>query len=193
MSSNLVELRLNDQQWRRAAKKLKDAAPFAVARALNRSIVSTRVVMVAKVSDYLEISQGTARDATRIEEAVGSSNKFVARLHARGAAIPLIKFGARGPEPSGGRGSGVTARLQGGRVRFRHAFIARMKSGHRGVFQRATKKAMARMSRGAWTKNLPIFQRTGPSIALVFHKFRDAGLDEGQRSLMKNLKHEIEW
>ena len=188
-----IEMRLNDQDFRRAMKRLKARAPFAIARALNRSIETARAAMVPPIAEFMGLSQSTVRDAMRIEQAVASSNKFVAKVHARGAAISLIKFAARGPEPSRGRGAGVTARIQGTRIRFRKAFIARMPNGTRAVFQRSTKKPMARMSRGAFGKNLPIFRRVGPSIPLVFHKFRDVGQKAGEAALGKNLRHEFKW
>jgi hypothetical protein len=68
-----------------------------------------------------------------------------------------------------------------GRQRLDTAFIARMRSGHTGVFRRTG------------DTRLPIVELFGPSITRVFSKHRPAGLAAGQASLRKNLQHELGW
>jgi hypothetical protein len=72
---------------------------------------------------------------------------------------PLINYGAKQTK------KGVTVRVKNGRTTLRHAFIATMPNGHKGVFERVgsghkrvTKKGRSYMS------GLPIKELYGPSI-----------------------------
>lgn len=188
--SQAITIRVDMSDASRAFGALKGRGPKAMARALNRSAVTTRTVMMRAVAADMGIKVGTAREAISVMNAVPS--RLVAKVEAKGARIPLIKFGAKGPTPSRGRGSGVRAKLKGGKRRYPDAFIATMRSGHTGVFQRAG-AGSSRKSRGAWSKNLPIYELHGPSIAHVFGKHSKAGLDAGEAALRKNLQHEFRY
>jgi hypothetical protein len=155
--------------------RIKARAPQAIARSLNRAAVSARVVMVREIARDLSIKQGDVK----IHHHEASPAKHATRLSASLKRIPLIKFGARGPEPSRGRGTGVTARTR--TRRYPHAFIATMKSGHKGVFQRMR------------TSRLPIRELFGPSIGHVFRKYRPLGLARAIESFNKNLQAELKF
>ncbi len=160
----------------------------AIPRALNRAIVSARTVMVPAIAADMGLKSADVKDRIRTENA--TADVHVARLHARVQRIPLIEFKATGPQPSRGRGRGVSYRIGSrGRGRLEHAFIATMRSGHRGVFRRVG--AGDRRSQGAWSKNLPVVQLQGPSIARVFTRHKDVGLARGREALVKNLQSEI--
>lgn len=150
---------------------------MAVVRALNRSIISARTVQVRSISKDMGLKQADVRKVMTIGQA--TAELHVASLTAAGARIPLYAFSAKGPMPSRGRGRGVTYRLPGGRGRAEHAFIAKMRSGHIGVFQRRGKG------------RLPIAELHGPSIPKVFEKFTPEARARGQEQLTKNLAHEL--
>lgn len=167
----------NDADLLRKLKELPDTmAKRIVPRALNRSGASGRTVMVREVAKDLQLKQDVVRDRMVVREATASEHVY--RLRASARRIPLIEFNARGPEPSYGRGAGVTARTRVGR--YRQAFIATMGSGHRGVF-----------SRSPGARRLPIYELKQPSIAFVFDKHLPAGMNRAQEQLIKNLTHEI--
>lgn len=174
----VVSLSFNTKQAERAFRALRANAKPAIARALNRSIGSASTVMVRGMSKDLGLKSSDVRDQLKRTEA--SPTSLLARLRATGKRIPLIQFRAKGPEPSRGRGRGVTARLPGGAGRYPHAFIATMKSGHRGVFAR----------RGTGGR-LPVAELRGPSLPHVFVKFRPDGLARGLEQLVKNLRSEL--
>lgn len=166
-----IMVRLDASQFNLAVARLKDRAPRAIARALNRAAVSTRTAMVRAVARDIGLPVGTVREATRTENAIPTN--LTARVIARGSRIPLIDFRARQTK------SGVSARLAGGAGKYPHAFIATMRSGHRGVFRRSG------------PRRLPITELHGPSIVHVFNKHREAGIEAGEASLVKNLTHEL--
>lgn len=151
----------------------------AMIRALNRAIAAARTVMVREIARDTGIKQADVRDAIRMQEA--TFGRPQARLAASIDRIPLIDFQARGPVPSRGRGHGVSYRLERGRERNPHAFIATMRSGHRGVFMRLGRT------------RLPITELHGPSLGHVFAKHRPAGLARAQEMFEKTFDHELEF
>lgn len=159
---------------------LKQKLPNALARAINRTIGSVRTVMVREIAGDIGSSSKGVRDALSLREAVPERPEAI--LGAKLKRIPLIQFNATGPEPSRGRGRGVSYKLGSqGRNRIQTAFIATMPSGHRGVFVR---KARARLG---------IRELFGPSIGHVFGKHRDAGLARARQTLVPNLRHELDF
>lgn len=170
-------LRLDSSKVVKNLRRLKARYPRAVSRALNRAVVSARTYMVKHVAADTGLTSGAVKAVVVTREA--HEQKLSASLEVKGARLPLVQFNARGPEPSRGRGRGVTARMPGGAGRYPHAFIATMQSGHRGVFQR---RGQAR---------LPIYELRGPSLPLVFAKFIPQGLEIGQAALIKNLRSEL--
>lgn len=151
----------------------------AMVRALNRAIGSGRTLMVREISKDTGLRSMDVRAALPMREA--TFDRPEARLAASLKRIPLIKFGARGPQPSRGRGTGVAYRLSGSRGRVPTAFIATMTSGHQGVFARKAKP------------RLPIRELFGPSLGHVFAKFRPAGVAKVQEAFAKNFSHELEF
>lgn len=151
----------------------------AKVRAANRAIGSARTVMVRAIAGDTGLPSRKVREALAFREATHARPS--AELSARLKRIPLIDFNARGPEPSRGKGRGVRWRLTGSRGHDPKAFIARMRSGHRGVFKR---KGTARLG---------IAELHGPSLGHVFQKHRPAAIARAQEMFAKNMKHELEF
>lgn len=175
--ADTIELTFDAAKVTAKLQRLRTQTPIAVTRALNKSIASGRTVMAREMSRDLGLKVGDVRDQIKVIEA--SPTRLEAKLSASGKRIPLVAFGASGPEPSRGKGRGVSYRLQGQRRRISSAFLATMPSGHRGVFLR---KAKGR---------LPIRELLGPSLPKVFIKFRPLGLARAGEQLRKNLVAEF--
>ena len=185
-----VSVRFNTAQMERAFRELgQRLGTLALLRGLNRAASSAKTLMVREVSRDMGLKVGTVRDQVKVVEA--RANRLEATVSTSGKRIPLIDFRATGPEPSRGRGRGVRARLPGGAGKYPHAFIARMASGHRGVFERISPATST--SRGAWSKNLPIRELRGPSIPHVFGKYLPAGAARAQEIMLTTLESEIKF
>lgn len=170
----------NTKDADRGFDRLLENARPAIARALNRSTGSARTAMTRAVAADMGLKAGDVR--TRIAVTEATPNNLSTTFYASNKRVPLIDFRARGPEPSRGRGRGVTARIPGGAGRYPNAFIATMPGGHRGVFIR---------KRGAG--RLPITELHGPSIAQSFTKHRDVGIARAKEQLPKNLQSELKF
>ena len=163
-----------------ALANVKNGVPRAATRAINRTLVTVRAeaareiaadigVPVRQVTPSLPITKATF---TTLTGAIVIDDK---------RRIPLGELNPQGPEPSRGKGQGVSYSLGGSRRRIPTAFLATMKSGHRGVFKRKG------------TKRLPIQELFGPSIQRVAAKrtILDAVKRLGAATLAKNLQHEV--
>jgi hypothetical protein len=171
-----VTTKLDTSDWKAGVEGLRRKFPAAVRRALKRAGTSGRAEMTKQIAKDTGLPSRRIRTDIRITT-VGDT---ALRLEVTGKRIPLVAFKARGPEPSRGRGRGVSYRNpQSPNTRAPHAFIATMRSGHRGVFER---------KRGSRT---PIRELFGPSLVRVFEKFLPAGARRAQEALKKNLKSEI--
>jgi hypothetical protein len=167
--------------WRsdadRALTKLQRGTHLAIVRSLKRAAVSARAVAARVIAADMGVKQGDVKKAMEIKQGRVESEHTIA-LEVTGARIPLVKW-VRSPQPGVRRRGGVSARLPGGAGRYPNAFVARMKSGHVGVFSR---RAKAR---------LPVNELFGPSIVGVFAKHKPEIAAAGQASLVKNLTHEL--
>lgn len=149
-----------------------------VIHAVRRSANSGRTAMARDIAADMRINVTAAKEAIRVGQVTESGDTIQVSLFASAKRIPLIDFGARGPEPSRGKGRGVSARTKIGR--YPHAFITRVGvGGHRGVFQRRGKT------------RLPIYQLFGASIAHVFVKHSETGMARAKEQLAKNLRSNL--
>lgn len=171
-------------------------AAQALARGLNRAATSERAKLASdvakdiglKVSDIgRDLSGESSRNVgvIRVDRATGASDRLTARIIASGPRVSLSKMGAKGPLPSRGRGRGVTLK---GR-RYPHAFMAQFRGGHIGVFKRVLPSQSK--SAGAWSKNMPIHELRGPSLARVFSRKVEETAARREETLIANISHEV--
>lgn len=139
----------------RLARRRADV-PQAVSRSMNRAAASAVTAISRAVATDMRVQQRRVRDAVHVQPA--QPTRLVVAVFASAKRLPLIAFGARGPEPSRGRGSGVRATTPA--RRYPHAFIATMKSGHRGVFERK-EKSRSRKKLKPGSPGLPIVELFG--------------------------------
>ncbi len=166
----------------KAEALLKDypkRANQAVYRALNRAIASVRTLIIRVVAQDLGLKQKEIRDKLTVTQA--KIGRPWASLAASRKRLPLILFGAKGDYPSRGKGKGVTYRMRGSSGRLPHAFMAVMRSGHVGIFERAR------------TSRLPIRELHGPSIGQLLEVHKDEALDKGRTAFEVNLLHELKF
>lgn len=186
--SQRASFTLDIEALRKDLLELGAQAPVVMARALNRAALSGQTAMVKVITENLGLASKYVKREIKLDKA--SRSLPVVALTIRGRRIPLIAFGARGPEPSKGRGRGVSYGMKGGRSRISDAFITTLGAGgHRGVFKRIGSSRSR--SAGAWSKNLPIVELRGPSIPHVFERYLEKFRAAAQDSLVKNLASEI--
>ena len=159
------------------------AVPKAVARAINRARQSARSAALKKIGSEYTIKQKRAADSFEIGKA--TPNNLSAFIRSKGGVIALSYFKTRpGKVPSGRPKNPVFVQVKkagGGTIK--SAFLARMKSGHVGVFHRANGNS-----------SLPIQQNYGPSVPQMLESKSVTAFicDRAQEVLSDRLEHEID-
>jgi hypothetical protein len=173
-----VEFKADDalQAMRDAPKRTQTAT----VRALNRTLTTGKAFLAGLIAKDMGVKTATAKDAIREEKA--TAEKLRITLRASKKRLALAQFDAKGPEPTRGKGRGVSYRQgSGGRGRVSDAFLATMPTGHRGVYRRSGKS------------RLPIFELYGPSIGHVFDKYREQAIDRMRETFDERLEHELQF
>jgi hypothetical protein len=101
----------------------------AAVSAVNKTLTTVRAEAARRIAASYKIKTNEAKKSLRIEKS--SRNEVRGAVVASGQPIPLFAFSARQTK------KGVTVNVTGKRKLMRHAFIATMKSGHKGVFIRS--------------------------------------------------------
>jgi hypothetical protein len=178
-----MDIRLNPDSYR----MLRETAlkfPVAGSRALNRLSRMVRTEASREIRKDYNLKKSEVDKTMTILPA--AKDRLYVRILARAARIKLYAFGARQNKPA----PATVVVKRGRRHTLRHTFIAKMKSGHVGVFLRKNKKDVNKKKHG-----LPIRELTGPSPADLFgssHMRRH--LDnfvslEFPKLLLQNIKH----
>lgn len=159
----------------------------AVVRALNRTAQQARTAASQEVRTAgYNIKASAIKSSFSIAKA--SKGRLVVVLKATGRPIGLINYGARQTK------SGVSVQVKAGRTILRHAFIATMPSGHRGVFERIgnTHKRIVRNGKALRT-TLPIKELFGPSIpqSLANAAVEAAIMAKIRQKFPEILRHEL--
>lgn len=146
----------------------------AILRALKRGTAAAATTAGRVVSSDMGLKVGDVRTRIRVTEPNGAT--LEGKLSGSLRRVPLIEFGATGPEPSRGRGGGVSYRVGRGRGRATRAFIATVGTGrHRGVFERKA------------TPRTPIRELFGPSVGRVMSQHQGEILARGEEQFSKEL------
>lgn len=111
-------------QLKNSDKQLEKALYFAKNRALN----TVKTELARGVPKKYDTKQKTIRDRTRV-------NKNAGEVSVTGSPIRLFKFRVT---PTSPRREIVTASVKRVRKSLPHAFVAQMRNGHIGIFERST-------------------------------------------------------
>ena len=152
-----------------------------IPRAINKVGVSGRKLIVDKVAADIPIKKGVLKKKN-VKLKRASYYKWRAEINISGKRIPLIELKATERQKRGG--IAYTIRKGGGRRVHKQAFIATMRSGHRGVF--------ARKGRGeSRVPRLPIIEQRGPSVPQVFTNIREFAKGLLEKRLAAKLSAEL--
>ncbi|AIO24413.1 phage tail protein [Burkholderia cepacia] len=151
----------------------------AVVRALNKTATQARTAAAVEVrAAGYNIKSSAIKNSFSIQRATRSN--LVVVLKATGRPVALINYGARQGK------NGVSVQVKAGRTVLRHAFIATMPNGHRGVFERTGKQHKKVVRNGKVRRSgLPIKELFGPSIP------QSLANESVQKALMKKIREKF--
>ena len=167
-----LAIEVDNKMVLKALKAYPKKAERASVRALNRAGKSGKSLLTRKIAKNMGLTVGDISRAISVRRA--TPTLFCVILRASLKRIPLFKFGAKATK------RGVSYRAGSKRTKLAGAFIARMPTGHTGVFKR-------RLAVG----RLPITELLGPSIGHVFLKYSDEAIARAQEQFPKDLAHEL--
>lgn len=144
----------------------------AAASALNRVAMQARTQASRTIARRYGLPTGAIRKSLVIS---GRANRLqlTAYLKAEGVNLPLIVFKARQTR------QGVTVKVGSRRTLVKSAFIATMKSGHRGVYSRGR---YAPSGFAPSNKRLPITELVGVGVPTAF---RNVEVQSALRALIE--------
>lgn len=161
-------------------KRVPNGAPKAVVAALNRASQGARTDAIKKARERYHIKAKDVRNTMQITKA--TYNDMTTTIRASGSPIALSRFKISPTKPVKRRKKPVVARVvRGAGGPIVKVFVARVKSGHVGVFKRAGKS------------RLPIKQLYGPSVPqMLGHESVTKYLEEkALERLEERFEHEI--
>lgn len=106
---------------------------------INRALTTVRSETGKQIREVYTISQKDLRAESNIRLRKAGGSNLAGEIVFAGCKIPLYRFDVTPKQP--GKGT-VKARVMKSKTQtaFEHAFIAQMKSGHTGIFERDTRK-----------------------------------------------------
>lgn len=176
---------VDSKQIERAEELLKNipnGVSKAIVNAINRAAEGARTDAVKKIRERYYVKSKDIREIIQITKATYENQAAIIR--AKGSPLALSKFKIiPSKPPQKRRKKPVIARVvrgEGGPIS--DAFVAKMESGHIGVFKRAGES------------RLPIIQLYGPSVPqMLGHKSVTEYVEEkAKERLEERLEHEIE-
>lgn len=180
----------------------------ALCRAINKSLSGAKTDSAKEIYTVLNLTQKRIKENMQVKRATYSN--LNAKLWSTGESIPLIDYGATGV-----KSGGITVKIKKnqGKKAIRGAFVARMKSGHLGVFWRTEGPGSHRPSAeigagvpigqiGAETyytfprlwpeeRRLPILELKGTKVEDVFGDALTEIQAKVSDRFNKNLDHEV--
>lgn len=162
---------------------------IAMLRAVKRGTMAARTEASRRAASDTGLRVSAARKRITMVPPNGATLEGQIRVSLK--RIPLIEFGARGPNPSRGRGR-VTVKSQGGRKTVPGAFIATMPGGHTGVYKRTRASGPGRRGKPPNRSQLPIVQLRGPSIGRVVDNNAGEIMAKGASVTEKELNRQLD-
>ncbi len=135
----------------------------AVGSALNRTIAQVKTQASRSVRNEIKLKTKDINNrlmVVRANSSKGALTQMQAIMRVSGKPVPLISYGAKQTK------QGVVVHVKNNRTVLKHAFIARMRSGHQGVFIRKGKKRLPIQELYS-TRVSDVFNNTGfmPNLA----------------------------
>lgn len=148
-----------------------DADKKILKPAMARGLSAARTTTAKEVKKTYHISQTAFKNSSfvRMKNVTQTNGGIIGSIQYSGASIPLVRFNVTPKTPEMGKGPvTVSVKKQRGPVKLDNAFIARMPTGHAGVFERKGTWIMSTRKNKGETSNTmhneKIKELLGPSV-----------------------------
>lgn len=176
--ADMVTVTIDAAKLKRLQRELADipkALPKIVSRSINKVATYTRTKIVKEITADVNLKRGdVTKRNVRMKKA--SYRRWSASIGISGRRVPVHHFGARQTR----KGVSYKIRKSAGRQTIAGAFIAKMPSGHEGVFRRVGKTAF------------PIIELYGPSVPQVMSSLGTLAQPQLEADAGARLEREID-
>ncbi|NTU28854.1 hypothetical protein HPY27_01595 [Brevibacillus sp. HB1.1] len=178
----------------RQLRRVQSDSSKALSSALNRTIHGVGTEATKKTKERFFVKTADVKGTIRIRNA--APENLEATMTAKSTNLPLMRFKTNpGKVPMRRPTATKSAVRRAGLAPVHGAFIARMRSGHVGVFKRMRSwrhKKVTRNGRTYWS-GLPIRELYGPSVPGMVGSLKvvDHVEQEAKRRMETRLDHEI--
>ena len=161
--------------------KIRKGAERAYSNAINRGLSRIKSTAWKEVKQVYTVQNSALNAATNTRVQKASTGNLAGYVSFSGCKIPLYKFKVT-PKQPGSKKLVHASVKKGGGATFESAFIAAMKSGHIGMFEREGRK------------RLPVSEFMGLSAAQMVGEqtVSEQLQQEAQRLVEERLEHEID-
>jgi len=176
--ADMVTITVDEAKLKRLRRDLADipkALPKIVSRSINKVATYTRTKIVREITADVNLKRGEVTKRN-IRTKKASYKKWSATIGVSGRRVPVHHFGARQTR----KGVSYRIRKSAGRQTIAGAFIAKMPSGHEGVYRRTGKTA------------LPIIELYGPSVPQVMSGIGELAQQQLEADAGARLEREID-
>lgn len=198
MTASVFSIKIDEADLKKVRdmfSDMKDMGTKVAVRALNKTLTGVKTDASSAIRDEITASK-KAVDGTFTMEKAGSA-KVQASIASTGKPLPLSEYSARQTK----KGVSVQVKRSRPRTVIPGAFIAAMKSGHKGVFwrewrgQKRAKREGVRYGMLPRKYRLPIKQLYGPRVPDIMSNdpVMKVILDKAGERLHNNLAHEAEY
>ena len=187
-------------EWKKAYQGFVKPKEFnqALANAVNHALAHGKTKFKQEIVKKYTLTSSNAHKMMKVRKA--TTNNPTAEIKFNGARLAIARFYKAMPKnppsqlrlPPSSRKRPTVELIRGQKHTSGSAFIARMKSGHVGVFQRGEEQALNRV--GKLTKHTQrIEERTGSSIVTVANKkeVREPAWSSVSVDLYRRIDHEM--
>lgn len=158
---------------------IPNGAERAFTNAMNRALSKAKTTVFTEVQSEYAIKKKVLDEFTRAETQKATPNNVCGIIRFAGTQIPLYKYNLTSPKAPMQRAKVMAGQKTA--TAFEHVFVAKMKSGHLGIFERSDKES------------LPIKELMGSSMQSMAGKEETMGkvIDEASKTLDQRLEHEV--
>ena len=148
---------------------------------INRGLSRIKTQALKRVKEVYAVNSSALTAATTTKVSKASTGNLAGYVSFSGVKLPLYKFSVTPKKPATGKTVRAAVKKGGSGTPFEDAFIAEMRSGHIGVFERVV------------SKRLPVEEKMGLSAAqMVGNENILAGLEkEAQELVNERVIHEM--
>lgn len=193
----MINIEISEENLERTEKLLAGipkGAERAFSNAINRGLSHLKTQAFKEVREVYAVKLSDLNSATKVRVQKAGGQSPVGYINFAGVKIPLYKFKASPSSPGSKQKVKAGVKIGGGAT-FENAFIARMMSGHLGVFERTgeqgIEKRLEKYKPNKYTEKVEEKMGLAAEQMIRNEDVLEKVSEEAQKKVNERLEHEI--